>query len=125
MTWSAQVDADPGGALQAGPSKAMNWYDTNGQGASHPAGPRANCPDSMNGNAVMYDAVQGLILTVGGAPSYQVRPLREGSFSPPSLNIVIAAWRPRCCESQSSHPASNSQARASISVSEVTSLPPG
>ncbi len=54
----------------------MNWYDTNGQGASHPAGPRANCPDSMNGNAVMYDAVQGLILTVGGAPSYQVRSLR-------------------------------------------------
>ena len=52
---------------------AMNWYDTNGNGTSYPAGNRTGDGDAMNGNAVMFDAVQGLILTVGGAPSYQAR----------------------------------------------------
>ena len=59
---------------QAGPSVAMNWYDTNGNGSYYPAGTRTGDTDAMNGNAVMFDAVQGLILTVGGAPSYQARP---------------------------------------------------
>ena len=76
--------------MQAGPSKAMNWYDTNGQGATHAAGPRANDQDSMNGNAVMYDTVQGLILTVGGAPSYQVRP--QGSVSCYRLFVVCCYY---------------------------------
>ena len=57
--------------FQAGPSKAMNWYGTTDSGSQIAAGNRGNDVDSMNGNAVMYDAVAGKILTVGGAPSYQ------------------------------------------------------
>ncbi|KAH9872828.1 hypothetical protein J1614_005222 [Plenodomus biglobosus] len=55
--------------FQAGPSKAMNWYDTVGSGSTTGAGNRLNDLDSMNGVAVMYDAVAGKILTAGGAPS--------------------------------------------------------
>ena len=51
----------------------MNWYDTSGNGSYYSAGLRGGDPDAMNGNAVMFDAVQGLILTVGGAQNYQVR----------------------------------------------------
>ena len=58
-----------GSVLQAGPSKAMNWYSTSGIGGVTPAGTRGDDNDAMNGNAVMYDA--GKILTIGGAPSYQ------------------------------------------------------
>jgi galactose oxidase len=58
-----------GAVLQAGPSKAMNWYSTAGTGGVTPAGLRGDDTDAMNGNAVMYDA--GKILTVGGAPSYE------------------------------------------------------
>lgn len=57
--------------FQGGPSKAMNWYGTSGSGSRASAGTRASDPDSMTGNAVMYDAVAGKILTVGGSPSYQ------------------------------------------------------
>ncbi|KAI9845578.1 MAG: hypothetical protein M1837_004675 [Sclerophora amabilis] len=60
-----------GFVFQAGPSKAMNWYGTSGSGSRSSAGNRLNDPDSMDGNAVMYDAVNGKILTVGGSPSYQ------------------------------------------------------
>lgn len=60
-----------GSVFQAGPSKAMNWYGTAGTGSQKAAGSRAADGDSMNGNAVMYDAVAGKILTVGGAPNYQ------------------------------------------------------
>ncbi|HYN93407.1 MAG TPA: discoidin domain-containing protein [Pilimelia sp.] len=58
-----------GRVLQAGPSKAMNWYGTTGNGSVTAAGARAADPDAMNGTAVMYDA--GKILTLGGAPHYQ------------------------------------------------------
>jgi galactose oxidase len=58
-----------GKVLQAGPSKAMNWYSTSGDGDVAPAGTRDDDGDAMNGNAVMYDA--GKILTIGGSPSYQ------------------------------------------------------
>jgi galactose oxidase len=58
-----------GRVLQAGPSRAMNWFDTTGTGGTTPAGLRGRDGDAMNGDAVMYDA--GKILTVGGAPSYQ------------------------------------------------------
>ena len=51
----------------------MNWFSANGVGSTVPAGPRGSDADAMNGNAVMYDAVAGKILTVGGGPSYQVR----------------------------------------------------
>ncbi|WIM98990.1 discoidin domain-containing protein [Actinoplanes oblitus] len=58
-----------GKVLQAGPSKAMNWYTTSGTGGVSPAGTRGDDADAMNGNAVMFDT--GKILTVGGAPSYE------------------------------------------------------
>jgi galactose oxidase len=58
-----------GKVLQAGPSKAMNWYTTGGTGGVTAAGTRGDDGDAMNGNAVMYDA--GKILTIGGAPSYE------------------------------------------------------
>ncbi|KAG8525383.1 uncharacterized protein KY384_009027 [Bacidia gigantensis] len=60
-----------GWVFQAGPSKQMNWYNANGNGATNSAGNRANDNDAMCGCAVMYDAVAGKILTVGGATSYQ------------------------------------------------------
>jgi galactose oxidase len=58
-----------GRVLQAGPSRAMNWYGTTGTGSVTAAGTRAADTDSMNGTAVMYDA--GKILTLGGSPHYQ------------------------------------------------------
>ena len=60
-----------GSVFQAGPSKAMNWYGTTGSGSQKAAGLRATDTDSMCGNAIMYDAVNGKILTVGGSPNYQ------------------------------------------------------
>jgi len=60
-----------GSVFQAGPSKAMNWYYTTGTGNQSAAGFRASDTDSMCGNAVMYDAVNGKILTAGGSTSYQ------------------------------------------------------
>jgi galactose oxidase len=57
-----------GKVLQAGPSKAMNWYSVDGIGAVTAAGKRGDSPDAMNGNAVMYDT--GKILTMGGSPNY-------------------------------------------------------
>ncbi|MCJ1276865.1 hypothetical protein MMC21_004672 [Puttea exsequens] len=58
--------------FQAGPSKYMHWYGTlgTGGGVSY-AGQRGDDGDAMCGNAVMYDAVAGKILAVGGATSYQ------------------------------------------------------
>ncbi|MCU7727938.1 discoidin domain-containing protein [Actinoplanes sp. KI2] len=58
-----------GSVLQAGPSRAMNWYGTSGDGSTTPAGTRGDAPDQMNGNAVMYDT--GKILALGGSPDYQ------------------------------------------------------
>ena len=59
-----------GSVFQAGPSRNMNWYTMAGSGTQAGAGVRGNDADAMNGNAVMYDASQGLILAVGGAPDY-------------------------------------------------------
>ncbi|KAJ5131622.1 Galactose oxidase/kelch beta-propeller [Penicillium atrosanguineum] len=56
--------------FQAGPSKAMNWYYTAGKGSFKAAGDRLDDEDSMSGNAVMFDAIKGKILTVGGSPDY-------------------------------------------------------
>ncbi|SAL53630.1 oxidase [Caballeronia sordidicola] len=58
-----------GRVFHAGPSVAMHWFDTAGNGTVTDAGKRANDTDAMNGNAVMYDI--GKILAVGGAPSYE------------------------------------------------------
>jgi galactose oxidase len=49
----------------------MNWYDTIGTGSTTGAGNRAADVDSMCGNAVMYDAIAGKILTAGGAVDYE------------------------------------------------------
>jgi len=73
-----------GWVFQAGPSKAMNWYNPNGNngtGSYIAAGMRGTDSDAMNGNAVMYDAVNGLILTIGGAPEYQ--------YSNPTTNANV------------------------------------
>ncbi|CAG8953891.1 hypothetical protein HYFRA_00010852 [Hymenoscyphus fraxineus] len=59
-----------GYVFQAGPSKAMNWYGTSGSGSRAAAGTRAADPDAMDGNAVMYDAAAGKIVTFGGSPNY-------------------------------------------------------
>ena len=55
--------------LQAGPSKAMNWYSVPGN-STVPAGPRGTDTDAVNGDAVMYDAAAGKIFTCGGATCY-------------------------------------------------------
>ncbi|KAH8200828.1 hypothetical protein TruAng_004987 [Truncatella angustata] len=57
--------------FQAGPSKAMNWFNVTGSGSYKAAGTRASDTDSMCGTATLYDAVNGYILTAGGSPSYQ------------------------------------------------------
>lgn len=63
-----------GSVFQAGPSKQMNWYGVAGNGSQKTAGLRATDDHSMNGNAVMYDAVAGRILTVGGSINYAGSP---------------------------------------------------
>ncbi|KAK1829689.1 hypothetical protein QBC39DRAFT_384012 [Podospora conica] len=57
--------------FNAGPSKAMTWFNVSGSGSWVSAGNRATDDDAMNGIAVMYDAVAGLVLTAGGAADYQ------------------------------------------------------
>ncbi|OGE52921.1 hypothetical protein PENARI_c009G11773 [Penicillium arizonense] len=61
-----------GSVFQAGPSKAMNWYGTSGDGTTNSAGSRTGDEDAMCGNAVMYDT--GKILTFGGSPWYEDKP---------------------------------------------------
>lgn len=72
-----------GTVFQAGPSTAMNWYYTNGNGNVQSAGKRTSNrgddPDSMCGIAVMYDATQGKILAAGGSPSYQYSGAHTGA----------------------------------------------
>ena len=60
--------------FQAGPSKNMNWYTTADDGSTKPAGTRGDDPDAMNGNAAMYDALAGKILTIGGSQNYDNTP---------------------------------------------------
>lgn len=71
-----------GSVFQAGPSKQMNWYGTSGTGSQKSAALRAEDGHSMNGNAVMYDAVAGRILTLGGAFNY------TGSPATPNAHII-------------------------------------
>jgi galactose oxidase len=56
-----------GRVFHAGPSKRMNWFDTNAGTASY-AGDRGTDGDAMNGNATMF--ATNRILTLGGAPNY-------------------------------------------------------
>lgn len=66
--------------FHAGPSKQMNWFSVAGTGSWTSAGNRATDDHAMNGIAVMYDAVAGLVLTAGGATSYQEQPASVSSF---------------------------------------------
>ncbi|PVH70218.1 carbohydrate-binding module family 32 [Cadophora sp. DSE1049] len=66
--------------FQAGPSKAMNWYNTASSGAQNGAGNRASDGDSMCGNAIMYDASSGKILTIGGSPNYSNSPSKSNAY---------------------------------------------
>ena len=61
---------EDGTVFQAGPSKNMNWYTTAKSGSVRSAGTRGDDQDSMNGNAAMYDAPAGKILTIGGSANY-------------------------------------------------------
>lgn len=90
--------------FQAGPSSAMNWYGTDGQGSQAGAGFRANDGDSMNGNAVMYDCLASKILTVGGAANYQGAPDASAnahiitlgnSFQNPQVQQINPMWYQR------------------------------
>lgn len=65
-----------GTVFQAGPSTVMNWHYTDGKegnvrSAGHRQSDRGIAPDAMCGNAAMFDAVKGKILTNGGTPDYQ------------------------------------------------------
>jgi galactose oxidase len=61
-----------GSVFQAGPSKAMNWYYTDGQGGVSPAGIRDATNDAMCGVNVMYDV--GKIFSAGGSQYYDRAP---------------------------------------------------
>ena len=61
-----------GSVFQAGPSKAMNWYYTDGQGGVSPAGVRDSVNDAMCGVNVMYDI--GKIFSAGGSQYYDEAP---------------------------------------------------
>ncbi|KAL6708861.1 hypothetical protein ACN47E_002268 [Coniothyrium glycines] len=61
-----------GSVFQAGPSKAMNWYYTDGEGGVSPAGIRDATNDAMCGVNVMYDV--GKIFSAGGSQYYDRAP---------------------------------------------------
>jgi galactose oxidase len=77
--------------FQAGPSNAMNWYNTSGDGSFIPAGTRLNAPDAMCGIAVMYDAVAGKILAAGGSPNYDQTPAIELAYIITIGDVGVAA----------------------------------
>lgn len=77
--------------FQAGPSSTMNWYCATGNGGQLSVGRRANDPDSMCGNAVMYDANNGKILTLGGSPNYQGSSATSNAHI---ITIVNPGWTP-------------------------------
>lgn len=68
--------------FQAGPSVNMNWFTVEGRGDTVPAGKRLQDRDAMSGNAVMFDAVKGKILTFGGQTSY------DGSYASNNSYII-------------------------------------
>lgn len=58
----------------------MNWYDTVGTGSTTGAGNRLDDGHAMNGNAILYDAPAGKILTAGGAPDYENSDARTNAY---------------------------------------------
>ena len=77
--------------FQAGPSSAMNWYCATGTGGQLGVGTRASDPDAMCGNAVMYDALNGKILTVGGSPNYVGSSATSNAHI---ITIIDPGWTP-------------------------------
>ncbi|KAJ6127781.1 galactose oxidase precursor [Penicillium samsonianum] len=72
-----------GSVFHAGPSNKMHWFNTRTKGGSYvPAGYRLDDQHSMSGNNVMFDAVQGKILTFGGQERY------DGSFGTRNAHII-------------------------------------
>jgi galactose oxidase len=61
--------ASGGRVFHAGPTAAMHWITTDGNGTLTAAGNRGSDPYSINGNAVLYDV--GQVLKAGGAPAYE------------------------------------------------------
>jgi galactose oxidase len=61
-----------GSVFQAGPSRAMNWYYTDGGGGVTPAGTRDADNDAMCGVNVMYNV--GKIFSAGGSHYYDRAP---------------------------------------------------
>lgn len=72
--------APNGKVLHAGPSPAMNWIDTQGDGSITSAGLRGDDLYSINGNIAMYDI--GKVLKVGGATGY------DNTGSSPSAYVI-------------------------------------
>jgi galactose oxidase len=81
--------ASGGRVFQAGPSRQMNWISTTGNGSITSAGLRADSPDAMNANAVMYDV--GKILTVGGATAYDKAPATARAYTIDINNAATVA----------------------------------
>lgn len=71
-----------GSIFQAGPSRQMHWFTTEGKGTTTRAGRRGDDRDAMSGNAVMFDAVKGKIITFGGQTSY------DGSYASKNAHII-------------------------------------
>ncbi|KAI9931079.1 hypothetical protein MW887_010736 [Aspergillus wentii] len=71
-----------GTVFHAGPSKTMFWFDTHGNGTVKKATLRLNDHDSTSGNAVMFDAVAGKILTFGGQEYY------DGSYGSRNAHLI-------------------------------------
>lgn len=92
-----------GSVLQAGPSKAMNWYDTNGNGRTIAAGTRDPTSNAMCGMNTMYDAVNGKIWSGGGADIYTNSPgitnahiiTINGAYEAPTVQQVSPLPRAR------------------------------
>lgn len=82
-----------GSVFHAGPSVKMHWFDVDGEGSVEFAGERTGSEDSMSGNAVMFDAVAGKILTFGGSADYDKAWANKGAhiitlggqFEPPTV----------------------------------------
>lgn len=68
--------------FQAGPSVDMHWFTVEGRGETIPAAPRLKDHDSTSGNAAMFDATKGKILTFGGQTSY------DGSYGSKNAHII-------------------------------------
>lgn len=71
-----------GSVFHAGPSINMFWFDTQGTGNVKSASRRLNDGHSTSGNAVMFDAVNGKILTFGGQEYY------DGSFGSRNAHLI-------------------------------------